>query len=182
MSLVVRVATPLDRRALETLCAMLLREHQHRFPHAYPVLPPDAAAAVYATEWQRRLDTDPTSLVWLAADRAPVGFLAAEVWTRPVGQPTAVLYAEWFYVVPDCRGQGIGVALQRLLIDACRQRGLTHVECQTVAGDRQWQRRGWTEVASRYMRPVDALAADVERAARDFAWLTRTNEEPHHDA
>ena len=178
-----RAATPLDRHALERLCAMLLREHQHRYPQTYPALPPDAAAAVYAAEWQRRLESDPTCLVWLAADRAPVGFLAAEVWTRSVGQPTAYLYAEWFFVVPECRGQGIGVALQRLLIDACRARGLTHVECQTVGGDRQWQRRGWTEVASRYMRPVDALAADVERAAADFEWLTAApTEDPRHDA
>jgi GNAT superfamily N-acetyltransferase len=182
MSLVVRAATALDRRALEGLCAALLREHQQRHPHTYPALPPDAAAALYAAEWQRRLESDPTCLVWLAADRAPVGFLAAEVWTRPVGQPTAVLYGEWMYVVPEWRGQGVGLALFRLLVAACRARGLTHVECQTVAGDRQWERRGWTEVARRYMRPVDALATDVERAALDFPWLTAASKEPSHDA
>jgi GNAT superfamily N-acetyltransferase len=69
------------------------------------------------------------------------------------------------YVRPECRGQGIGLLLIRHLITACRARGLTHVECQTVAGDRQWARRGWTQTAARYMRPVDALAADVDRAA-----------------
>jgi GNAT superfamily N-acetyltransferase len=177
MSLLIRAAGPLDRNALEGLCAALLREHQHRFADVYPMLPPDTAAAAYAAEWGRRLDSDPTCLVWLAVDRAPVGFLAAEVWTRPVGQPTAVLFGEWMYVHPDCRGQGIGLALFRHLVAACRARGLTHVECQTVAGDRQWQRRGWTEVARRFMRPVEALAADVERRAHEFAWLTVPQED-----
>jgi GNAT superfamily N-acetyltransferase len=171
MSLSIRAATPLDRRALEGLCAMLLREHQQRFPSCYPALPPDRAAAHYAAEWQRRLESDPTCLVWLAADRAPVGFLAGEVWTRPVGQPTAVWFGEWMYVVPECRGEGIGLALFRALIAACRARGLTHVECLSTAGDRQWQRRGWTETACRYTRPVEALAADVTRAAAAFPWL-----------
>jgi GNAT superfamily N-acetyltransferase len=178
MSLIIRAATALDHRALERLCAALLREHQQRYPECYPALPPDTAAARYAAEWQRRLDSDPTCLVWLADDRAPVGFLAGEVWTRPVGQPTAVLYAEWMYVVPECRHQGIGLALIRHLVAACRTRGLTHVECQTVAGDRQWQRRGWTETQRRYMRSVEALAADVEGAALAFPWLV-TQEEQH---
>jgi GNAT superfamily N-acetyltransferase len=177
MSLVVRAATALDRRALELLCAALLREHQQRYPHAYPALPPDTAAAHYAADWQRRLDTDPTCLVWLATDRAPVGFLAAEVWTRPVGQPTAVLFGEWMYVAPECRGQGIGLLLFGQLIAACRARGLTHVECQTVMGDRQWARRGWTATATRYMRPLEDLAADVDRAAQGLAPIADPDEE-----
>jgi GNAT superfamily N-acetyltransferase len=177
MSLIVRAATALDHRALEGLCAALLREHQARFEYAYPALPPDTAAAYYAAEWQRRLGTDPTCLVWLADDRAPVGFLAAEVWTRPVGQPTAVCFGEWMYVRPECRGQGIGLLLIRHLITACRARGLTHVECQTVAGDRQWARRSWTQTAARYMRPVDALAGDVDRAAAGLPPLEAEEEE-----
>ncbi|HSS55506.1 MAG TPA: GNAT family N-acetyltransferase [Gaiellales bacterium] len=176
MSLAIRAAGPLDRHALEGLCAQLLREHQDRFADVYPTLPPDAAAALYAAEWARRLDADPTCLVWLAVDRAPVGFLAAEVWTRPIGQPTAIAFGEWLYVSPEQRGQGVALALVRQLVTACRERGLTHVELQTVAGDRQWQRRGWAEVSRRYMRPVDALADDVEQAAHRFTWL-RVNAE-----
>jgi GNAT superfamily N-acetyltransferase len=94
-----------------------------------------------------------------------VGFLAAEVWTRPIGQPTAICFGEWLYVHPEARHQGVAIALIRRLVAASHARGLTHVECQTVAGDRQWQRRGWTEVGRRYMRSVDALAADLDRAA-----------------
>jgi GNAT superfamily N-acetyltransferase len=181
MSLTIRAAGPMDRHALEGLCAALLREHQQRFAEVYPTLPPDAAAALYAAEWARRLEGDPTCLVWLAVDRAPVGFLAVELWTRPIGQPTAVCFGEWLYVAPEARGQGISLALIRKLVSECTARGITHVECQTVAGDRQWQRRGWTEVARRYMRPVDALGADVERAARRFGWLhgnAEAEEEP----
>jgi GNAT superfamily N-acetyltransferase len=171
MSLTIRAAGPMDRHALEGLCAQLLREHQERFPDVYPKLPPDAAAALYAAEWARRLEDDPTCLVWLAVDRAPVGFLAAGLWTRPIGQPTAYCFAEWIYVVPDARGQGISLALLRQLVTACNARQITHIECLAVPGDQQWQRRNCTEVARRWMRPVDALAADVERAAQPFAWL-----------
>jgi GNAT superfamily N-acetyltransferase len=171
MSLTIRAAGPMDRHALEGLCADLLREHQQRFPDVYPTLPPDAAAAMYAAEWARRLDGDPTCLVWLAMDRAPVGFLAVDVWTRPIGQPTAVAFGEWFYVAPAHRGQGISLALVRQLVSTCTARGITHVECLTVSGDRQWQRRGWTEVARRYMRSVEDLGGDIERAAHRFTWL-----------
>jgi GNAT superfamily N-acetyltransferase len=171
MTLIIRAAGPTDRAALEGLCAELLREHQQRFPDLYPTQPPDAAAAVYAAEWARRLDADPTCLVWLAIDRAPVGFLAVELWTRPIGQPTAYCFGEWFYVSPDARGQGISLALVRQLVAACTARGITHVELQTVAGDRQWQRRGWTETARRYMRPVEELTSDIERSALRFGWL-----------
>ncbi len=166
MSLVIRAAEPGDVRGLEQLCALLLREHQQRFPHCYPALPPDTAAAQYAAEWRQRLEAkDLTCLVWLAVDRAPVGFLAGEVWRRPVGQPTHVLFAEWLYVAPEARHQGIALALFRHLIAACRAHGLTHVECLTVVGDPQWQRRGWTATATRYMRPVEDLAHDIDRAA-----------------
>lgn len=165
MSLQIRPAGPLDRHALEGLCAQLLREHQERFKPVYPALPPDTAAAYYAAEWAQRVEKDPNCLVWLAVDRAPVGFLAAEVWSRPVGQPTVYCFGEWLYVVPEQRQQGIGIALLRRLVTACRDRGATHVECQTVADDPQWQRRGWRRTAERYMRPVDALDADLKRAA-----------------
>jgi GNAT superfamily N-acetyltransferase len=97
--------------------------------------------------------------------------LAVELGSRPIGQPTAYCFGEWLYVAPEARGQGISLALFRQLVRACTARGITHVECQTVAGDRQWQRRGWTETARRYMRPVDQLAGDVERAALRFGWL-----------
>ena len=173
MSLVIRAAGPLDRHALEGLCAQLLREHQERFTPVYPALPPDTAAATYAAEWAQRLGTDPTCLVWLAADRAPVGFLAAEVWTRPVGQPAVIIFGEWLYVVPAERHQGISIALLRRLVAVARERGATHVECLTVAGDRQWQRRGWRLVAERYARAVDALAADLERVAPDYPLAQR---------
>lgn len=168
MSLTIRRAGPLDRHALEGLCAQLLREHQARFESAYPALPPDAAAAYYAAEWAQRLGSDPTCLVWLATDRAPVGFLAAEVWRRPVGQPPLVCFGEWLYVVPGERHQGIALALTAELITAARAHGATHIECLTVAGDRQWQQRGWRRVAERYARSVDALAADLERVAPDY--------------
>jgi len=169
MSLTIRAAGPLDRHALEALCADLLREHRDRYGPLYPAFAPDLAAAAYAAEWYDRLrHGDPKCLVWLATDRAPVGFLAAEECLRSVGEPARYCFAEWLYVRPDDRHQGIALALIGRMVAACRERGLTHVECQTVAGDIQWQRRGWTPTAVRHMRPVDGLAADVDRAASDY--------------
>jgi GNAT superfamily N-acetyltransferase len=166
MSLCIRAAGPLDRHALEGLCADLLREHQTRYPEIYPHLPPDAAAAVYAAEWARKLEGDPTCLVWLAIDRAPVGFLAAELWTRPIGQPTAVCFGEWFYVSPDARGQGIVLrsppACQRV------QRGHHARRC------RRWPATGsgsarWTKAAAGCARLISSGSTSSGRRA--LRWL-----------
>ena len=167
MSLTIRRAAAGDRFALETLTAALVDEHQTRYPDAYPELPALRAAATYAAEWEQRLGAnDPALILWLAADRVPVGCIVAEAVTRPVGQPAQVAFAEWWYVHPDHRGRGIGRALEQALVDDCRRRGLTHVECYAVPGDLQWARRGWQRTAIRYVRGVEDFAADLALVAR----------------
>ncbi len=76
-----------------------------------------------------------------------------------VGWPATICFVEWFYVEPEARGQGIGRALVRAGLERLAAHGVTHVECQSVPGDRQWQRRGWQETARRYVAPY----ADVAR-------------------
>jgi len=170
VSLVIRMATPGDRHALEHLLARLMYEHQHVFPAAYPTFRPAEAATYFAAGYAERLAKDPNLVVVLAGDRAPVGCLVGEVTARAVGWPATVCFVEWFYVEPDRRGQGIGRALVRAGLERLRLYGVTHVECQSVPGDRQWQRRGWQETARRYAAPFDHVAA----------WAA--GEEPQHDA
>ena len=159
MTLVVRTAEPGDRHGLELLLAALMREHQRTYPAAYPVMPPEEAAALYAASYAARLGEDPRLVAVLAADRAPVGCLVGEVSTRTVGQPATVCFVEWFYVEPESRGLGIGRALVRAGLTVLREHGVTHVECRSVPGDRQWQRRGWQETARYYVAPMAQVTA-----------------------
>jgi len=159
VSLLIRTAEPSDRRNLEHLLAALIREHQATFPAAYPQFPyPEEAAASIAAGYAERLTQDPSLVAVLAVDRAPVGVLVGEVCARPVGRPATVCFVEWFYVEPPARGQGIGRALVQTGLAILRAHGVTHVECQSVPGDRQWQRRGWQETARRYMAPFGDVA------------------------
>jgi GNAT superfamily N-acetyltransferase len=154
-----RAQSPTDRRALETLLARLMREHQTRYPDTYPRVQPDDAAARIAAGYAPRLGNDLRLVAVLAADRAPVGCLVGEVVARAVGQPATSCFVEWFFVEPEERGQGIGRALVRAGLRCLAAQGVTHIECQSVPGDRQWARRGWLETARRYVAPF----ADVAR-------------------
>ena len=157
-----RAAAPTDAGVLAPLLARLMREHQTHFPGAYPAFTPDAAAAHFAAGYAPRLGSDPNLVVVLAVDRAPVGCLVGEVVTRAVGQPATVCFVEWFFVEPELRGHGVGRALIRCGLRCLAELGVTHIECQSVPGDRQWQRRGWQETARRYVAPFADVAQWVD--------------------
>jgi GNAT superfamily N-acetyltransferase len=157
----IRTAEPGDRQALETLLAALMREHQAGFPAAYPRFHPLEAAAYLAAGYAARLSQDPSLVVVLAVDRAPVGLLVGEVRARAVGRPATVCFVEWFYVEPPDRGQGIGRELVRAGVRILHAYGVTHIEIASVPGDRQWQRRGWRETARHYVAPVEHVTAWV---------------------
>jgi GNAT superfamily N-acetyltransferase len=158
----IRAATAGDAGMLATMLGALLHEHQHHYPDTYPRLDPERAAAFYGTEWARRLDADPACHAWLATDRDCRGFLAGEVWARPVGEPPAAFFVEWIYVVPEHRKSGLARALFRDgLLPYCRRHGIDVVEGRTVPGDTQWTGRGWAQTAQSVMRGVDALTLDV---------------------
>jgi len=162
MSRVVRPALPTDIRVLAQMLEALIREHEARYPDAYPKHDAHAAAMHYAAEWDRRLQDDPACNVWLATDRDVRGFLAGEVWSRSVGEPPAAFFVEWLYVTPEHRNTGISRALFREgLIPYCRRYGIGVIEGRTVPGDAQWAARGWATTALCIMRGVDALERDV---------------------
>ena len=164
--LVIRPATYGDaEHYVRPLLEALVREQVARFPDAYPRPEPFATAALWVDTWRRRLEAGDESVrVWLAADRAPLGMVAGEVWTRPVGKPSNVFFGEWLYVVPEERHRGVGLELQRAMVDFCQRAGLSHIECRALAGDPQWQARGWRVTSAEYTRPVDEYAADLARA------------------
>jgi GNAT superfamily N-acetyltransferase len=164
-----RAAAPADAHALELLLARLMREHQEHYPSTYPMVPPDEAAAHIAAGYVPRLGQDPGLVAVLAVDRAPVGCLVGEVVTRAVGRPATVCFVEWFFVEPEARGEGIGRALVRVGLRALAVLGVTHIECQSVPGDRQWQRRGWQETARRYVAPFADVARWVALEELDHA-------------
>jgi len=158
----IRAATAGDIGMLAAMLGALLHEHQVQYPETYPRLDPARAVAFYGAEWGRRLGADPACHVWLATDRDCRGFLAGEVWARPVGEPPAAFFVEWIYVVPEHRKSGIARALFRDgLLPFCRRHGIDVVEGRTVPGDTQWAARGWAVTAQSVMRGVDALALDV---------------------
>ncbi len=159
--LVIRKAGRRDATTVGQLLARHIVEHQRAHPDLYPRLNPTITAVHYAAFWQQVLETDPAHHVWLAGDRDVRGFLAGEVWTRSVGEPTPVFFAEWLYVLPESRGQGIARALWRACVEHCQACGIDTVEGVVAAGDEQWVRRGWRVVSTRVMRPLAALAADV---------------------
>jgi len=162
VSRIIRPATPADIRVLATMLEALIREHEARYPAAYPKHDPHGAARHYAAEWDRRLQNDPACHVWLATDRDTRGFLAGEVWCRSVGEPPIAFFIEWLYVTPEHRKTGISRALFREgLVPYCRRHGIGVVEGRTVPGDTQWTERGWANTALCIMRNVDALEEDV---------------------
>lgn len=165
---IVRTADTRDVGQLTRMLERLLAEHQRAFPDTYPRLDPYTAAAHFGAEWYRRLGVDPNCNVWLAADRDLRGFLAGEVWTRPVGEPPSSFFVEWIYVTPEHRKSGVARVLFRDgLLPYCRRHGIGVVEGRTVPGDAQWARRGWATVAHSVMRNVDALALDVAERTAD---------------
>lgn len=157
----VRVAQRADLPALRGMLYALVKEHEGRFPDAYPRLDAEQAALHYGADWERRLGLDETCGVWLAADRDTRGFLAGEVWSRAVGEPPASFFIEWVYVRPEYRKSGIARALFRELIRFCQRRGIDVAEGRTVPGDTQWSERGWQTTALCVKRDLEALARDV---------------------
>lgn len=159
--LIIRAAERVDLPALRGMLAAGIREHEGRYPKAFPWLDPEQAALHYGADWERRLGSDETCAVWLAADRDIRGFLAGEVWSRPVGEPPVSFFVEWLYVVPEHRKSGIARALFRELIRFCQRRGIGVAEGRVVPGDTQWSERGYETTAICIKRDLEALARDV---------------------
>jgi GNAT superfamily N-acetyltransferase len=157
----IRRATFADVPALRRLFAALVADLEAARPVAYPTHTMDDLDA-FTLLTARRLETDPTLLLYIAVDDAsgePVAFLGGEIAQRALGQPRVFGAAHWLYVAPEARGQGIARALVRLACEDLAAVGITHVELAALRGDLQWATRGWIPYLIHHVLPLDAVIA-----------------------
>jgi ribosomal protein S18 acetylase RimI-like enzyme len=157
----VRRATFADVPALRRLFAALVVELEAMRPVAYPTHTADDLDA-FTLLTARRLETDPTLLLYVAVDDASgelVAFLGGEIAQRALGQPRIFGNAHWLYVMPAARGQGAARALVRLACQDLAAVGITHVELAALRGDLQWATRGWIPYLIHHVLPLDAVIA-----------------------
>jgi GNAT superfamily N-acetyltransferase len=166
--MVVRRATFADIPALRQLFAELVAALEAARPVAYPTHTADDLDA-FTLLTARRLETDPTLLLYVAVDPASEGllaFLGGEIAQRALGQPRIFGAAHWLYVTPAARGQGIARALVRLACEDLAAAGITHVELAALRGDLQWATRGWIPYLIHHVLPLEAvIAGAAERPA-----------------
>jgi GNAT superfamily N-acetyltransferase len=168
----IRRATFADVPALRRLFTALVADLEAARPVAYPTHTIDDLDA-FTLLTARRLETDPTLLVYLALDDAsgePVAFLGGEIAQRALGQPRVFGAAHWLYVAPAARGHGIARALVRLACEDLAAAGITHVELAALRGDLQWATRGWIPYLIHHVLPLEAvIAGAAERPAAAVA-------------
>jgi ribosomal protein S18 acetylase RimI-like enzyme len=166
----VRRATFADVPALRRLFAALVADLEAARPVAYPTHTIDDLDA-FTLLTARRLETDPTLLLYVAVDDASgelVAFLGGEIAQRALGQPRIFGAAHWLYVAPEARGQGLARALVRLACEDLAAVGITHVELAALRGDLQWATRGWIPYLIHHVLPLKAvIAGAAERPAAE---------------
>jgi GNAT superfamily N-acetyltransferase len=157
----IRRATFADVPALRRLFAALVVELEAARPVAYPTHTVEDLDA-FTLLTARRLESDPTLLLYVAVDDAtaePVAFLGGEIAQRALGQPRIFGAAHWLYVAPAARGQGLARALVRLACEDLAAVGVTHVELAALRGDLQWATRGWIPYLIHHVLPLEAVVA-----------------------
>ena len=135
-------------------------------------------------EWTRLLAlrlidpvTSPFGCFIAYAGDIPIGFLAGDEITRPVGTPRRYGCVYWLYVRPDYRALGVGTALANAGTKWMRDRQLEVIEILAAPDDPQWTARGWTPVATRYIMPVNEMLVGLGNQATHGDDTTTT--EPH---
>jgi len=165
----IRPAVFADVPGLRRLYAALVAELQAtRGPIAYPT-PVPADLDSFTLLLARRVEHDPTLLFYVALDDATgelVGFLGGEVSERALGEPRVFGAAHWLYVMPTARGRGLARALVRRGVADLEALGIPTVELAALAGDPQWQARGWVPFLVHHALPLGAVLAGIaERPA-----------------
>jgi len=160
----IRPAIFADVPGLRRLFGALVAELQAtRGPIVYP-LPVPTDLDAFTLLLARRVEHDPTLLFYVADDDATgelVGFLGGEISERVLGEPRIFGAAHWLYIMPACRGRGLARELVRRGVADLDALGVTHVELAALAGDTQWQQRGWMPYLVHHALPLAAVLAGV---------------------
>ena len=162
----IRPAVFTDVPGLRRLYAALVAELG---PTPYPTHGPDDLDNFTLLTVQRI--EDPAVLLYVATDDDTgevVGFLGGEISQRALGEPRVFGKAHWLYLAPSHRGRGLARELVALGVSDLEALGVSHVELAAVAGDTQWQARGWLPFLVHHALPLEAVRAGVaERPAVD---------------
>jgi ribosomal protein S18 acetylase RimI-like enzyme len=128
----VRGATIEDLGTILALNAFVQRQHAEALPRLFK-LPRDSQQSVDAFN---AILKAPESLVLLAEDAVPVGYLYAQFQNRPAGWAhlaSRVLYIQHMVIAPQFRRQGVGTLLLSGAMDAARSNKIGRVELDVWA-------------------------------------------------
>lgn len=148
-----------DLPALRAAYAGFCLEQQQKFDGVYPTMDTEELDN-FVLALVRSLPT-PSFRCWMAEGHGQrlLGFLGAAIETRAVSKPHRYGYVHWLWVDPSERGHGIGKGLSRVLMDWYAAEGVDALETHAIAGDVQWQGRGWTPIRTHLMAPREKVAA-----------------------
>ncbi len=123
----IRNASDTDLEAIVALSAFVQRQHADALPDLFKA----------PTESQQTRDAfrdflaDSTSLMLLAEEAQPVGYLWAQLQNRPDGWTRfglRLLYIQHMAVAPQFRRRGVGSLLLTRAVDIARREGIKRVE------------------------------------------------------
>jgi len=156
----IRLATYTDLPALRTAYVAFCEEQMARMPVAYPRM--DAEEYDNFVVALVRALGQPGFRCWIAEGfgQEILGFLGASIEERAVSKPHRYGYVHWLWVAPAGRGHGIGRALAAEGYAWYIREGIDELEIRAIAGDTQWERRGWAPVMATHL--VQKTAAVVE--------------------
>ena len=125
--MLIRNATVNDLDAMLALNKFVQQRHADELPQLFKF----PAKSQQAVETFRNFITDSTSLVFLAVEKEPMGYLWAQFQNRPANwtlQELQLLYIQHMVVAPKSRRQSVGTLLMSAALNAAKSKGIKRVE------------------------------------------------------
>ena len=156
----IRAATTGDLEIIVALNAFVQRQHAEVFPESFK-LPIDSGQSV---DVFRAILEDSASVVLMAEDEEPVGYLYAQIQNRPaswVRLESQVFYVHHMVVAPKRRRQGAGTALLSGALSMARSKGIKKVELDVWSFNsearRFWSKHGFEVFNERMQLSIDGV-------------------------
>jgi diamine N-acetyltransferase len=125
--MLIRNATVNDLEALLALNTFIQQQHADALPQLFKI----PAKSQQIIEMFRNFVADSTSLVLLAEEAEPAGYLWAQFKNRPANwalRELQLLYIHHMVVAPKFRRQSVGTLLMAAALDAAKTKGIERVE------------------------------------------------------